>query len=157
MAEITPMGVVVTDAKTDVRGSAEPPGTREVLENSYNDFLDAKQKNDVALDLTFDAWIGMSVRMLKQHRAGELRDQWMIGQIGQAEYDAMEEYRKKLVVILERAEPRSWGFDQYGIQYVQTERRHEFREKVGKQDDVLTPSHRDVHIKTTAGSGILKG
>ena len=32
-----------------------------------------------------------------------------------------------------------------------------FREKVGKQDDVLTPSHRDVHIKTTAGNGILKG
>jgi hypothetical protein len=98
----------------------------------------------------------MSVRMLKFHRAQELRDQWMIGQLGRAEYDALEEYRKKMIVILERAEPRSWGFDQYGIQYIQTEHRHEFRERVGKQDDVLTPYRSDVQIKTTAGSGILK-
>lgn len=157
MAETTPLGVIVTDAKTDFKGSPEPPGTREALEIVYNDFLDAKQKNEVELDLTFDAWIGMSVRMLKGHRAQDMREQYLMGQVSRAEYEATEEYRKKLVVILERAEPRSWGFDQYGIQYIQTDRRHEFREKIGKQEDVLTPSHRDIHIKTTAGNGILKG
>jgi hypothetical protein len=156
MAELTPLGVVVTDARTDVRGAVSVPGTREVLENWYNDFLDHKQKGEVALDLTFDAFIGMSINMLKNHRAQELREQWGMGQIGRAEYDALEEYRKKLIVLAERADANSYGFDQYGVQYIQTESRHLFREKVGS-NEVLTAQHRDVHIKTSNGSGVLKG
>lgn len=155
MAEITPLGIRVDGAPTDVKASASIPGTREVLENSYNDFLDAKFKQEISLDLTFDSWIGMSVRMLKGHRMAEIRDQYSIGQIGRAEYEALDEVRKKLITCLERAEPRSWGFDQYGIQYVPIEQRQKYKEKIG-QDEVLTPSARDVKIKTTQGNGILR-
>lgn len=155
MAEITPLGVVVADAKTDVKASAEIPGTREVLENSYNDFLDAKFKKQVALDLTFDAWIGMSVRMLKGHRMGEIKDQYEIGQIGRAEFEALEEVRKKLIAVLERCEPRLYDFDQYGIQYVPIENRQDYKARIGKSE-LLTPSHRDVKIKTSNGNGILR-
>ncbi len=155
MAEITPLGVVIEDAKTDVKAAAGIPNSREVLENSYNDFLDAKFKKDIALDLTFDAWIGMSIRMLKGHRMGEIKDQYEIGQIGRAEYEALEEVRKKLIAVLEKSDARHYGFDQYGIQYVPIEHRAEYREKIGK-DELLTPSHRDVKIKSSNGNGILR-
>lgn len=161
MAEITPLGVVIDDAKTDVKASAAIPHAREMLELSYNDFLDAKlqnslnPKNGIAMEMTFDTWIGMSVRMLKNHRQIELRQQYEMGQIGRAEFEALEEVRKKLIFVLERAEPRMYGFDQYGVQYVPIAQREEYKKKVGK-DEVLTPSHRDVKIKTTNGSGILR-
>lgn len=156
MAETTPLGIKVTDALTDVKASAAIPGTREVLENAYNDFLDAKQKNEIGLDMTFDTWVGMSIRMLKGHRAQEIRQQYEMGQIGRAEYDALDEVRKKLVTCLERSTPSSWGFDQYGVQYIQTENRHLYKEKVGASE-MVTAQHRDVHIKTTQGNGILRG
>lgn len=162
MAEITPMGVVVQDAKTDVKaGSIAVPHTREVLENLYNDFLDAKLKDTlepgkgIGMDMKFDTWIGMSVRMLKHHRAAELKQQWEIGQIGRAEYEALEEYRKKLLYVLEHTEPSLYGFDQYGIQYIPIAERAEFKKKIGP-NEMLTPSHRDVKIKTSNGNGILR-
>jgi hypothetical protein len=108
------------------------------------------------MEMTFDTWIGMSVRMLKHHREAELRQQWEMGQIGRAEYEAMEEYRKKLLYVLERAEPKLYGFDQYGIQYIPIAERAEFKKKIGS-NEVLTPSHRDVKIKTSQnGNGILR-
>lgn len=161
MAETTPMGIVVKDAKTDVKAPVAIPHAREMLEISYNDFLDAKLQNTldpkkgIGMDMTFDTWIGMSVRMLKTHRQAELRQQYEIGQIGRAEFEALEEVRKKLIFVMERAEPRLYGFDQYGIQYVPIAQRAEYKQKIGK-DEVLTPSHRDVRIKTTNGNGILR-
>lgn len=156
MAEITPLGVKVEGTPTDVRASAVVPGTREVLENIYNDFLDAKQKGELALDATFDGWIASSLKMLKGHRMQEIKDQYSIGQIGRAEYEALEEFRVKLITVLERAEPRFWGFDNYGIQYVQVENRHLYKEKVA-QSEMVSAQHRDVKIKTTNGNGILRG
>lgn len=161
MAEITPLGVVVQDAKTDVKASAEVPHAREMLELSYNDFLDAKLKDTlepgkgIGMDMTFDTWIGMSVRMLRNHRQNELREQYNIGQIGRAEYEALEEVRKKLLYVLEHATPSLYGFDQYGIQYVPVAERAEYKKKIGK-DEVLTPSHRDIKIKSSNGNGILR-
>ncbi len=161
MAETTPLGVVIQDAKTDVKASVQVPNTREMLEISYNDFLDAKLKETlepgkgIGMDMTFDTWIGMSVRKMKYDRSKELRDQYDIGQIGRAEYEAMEEVRKKMIYIMERAEPRLYGFDQYGIQYVPVVHRDEFRKKIGS-DEVLTPSHRDIKIKSSNGNGILR-
>jgi hypothetical protein len=161
MAEITPLGVVVQDAKTDVKASAEVPHAREMLEISYNDFLDAKLRDTlepgkgIGMDMKFDTWIGMSVRMLKHHRATELRQQWEMGQIGLAEYEALEEVRKKLLYVLEHATPSLYGFDQYGIQYVPVADRAEYKKKIGK-DEMLTPSHRDIKIKSSNGNGILR-
>jgi len=161
MAEITPLGVVVQDAKTDVKASVAVPHAREMLEISYNDFLDAKLKDTlepgkgIGLDMKFDTWIGMSVRMLKHHRASELRQQWEIGQIGLAEFEALEEVRKKLLYVLEHADPSHYGFDQYGIQYVPVAQRDEYKQKIGK-DELLTPSHRDIKIKSSNGNGILR-
>lgn len=163
MAEITPLGVVVEDAKTDVKSSAEVPLAREMLEIAYNDFLDAKLQGTlepgkgVGLDMKFDTWIGMSVRMLRNHRQNEIRQQYDMGQIGRAEYEALEEVRKKLIVVYERADPHMYGFDQYGIQYVPVAHRDEYKAKVGA-NEVLTPSHRDIKIKSGGANfnGILK-
>jgi len=163
MAEITPLGVVVEDAKTDVKSSAEVPHAREMLEISYNDFLDAKFQNTmdpkkgIAMEMKFDTWLGMSVRTLKERRLVELRQQYEMGQIGRAEFEAMEEVRKKLIVVLERADPHMYGFDQYGIQYVPIAHRDEYKQKVGT-NEVLTPSHRDIKIKTGGANfnGILR-
>jgi hypothetical protein len=163
MAETTPMGVVVEDAKTDVKSSAEVPGTRAMLEIAYNDFLDAKLLETVepgkgiSMETTFDTWLGMAVRMLRNHRQAEIRRDYEMGQIGRAEYEALEEVRKKLLVVYERAEPRSYGFDQYGVQYVPVAHREEYKAKIGP-NEVLTPSHRDVKIKTGGANfnGILR-
>lgn len=155
MAEITPSGIIVTGAPTDVKASAVVPGTREVLENIYNDFLDAKQKGDISLECTFDTWIRNSIDMLKNHRAREIQEQHVMGQIGRAEFEALDEYRKKLVAVLEKCDPRTWGFDQYGIQYIQQSERHLFKEKVGR-NDVVVPDNRPVHISTGNERGIIR-
>jgi hypothetical protein len=155
MAEITPSGVIVTGAPTDVRANAQLPGTRDVLENIYNDFLDAKQQGKVELGLTFDTWIRNSIEMLEQHRKREIFEQFSMGQIGKAEYEALEEYRAKLVVLLKKSDPSFWDFDQYGIQYIQSDQRHLFRERVGNKDMVV-PDRRPVQIKTSSsGKGII--
>jgi hypothetical protein len=154
MAEITPSGIIVTGAPTNVRASAQPPGTRDVLENMYNDFLDSKQQGKIKLEVSFDTWIRNSVEMLEQHRRQELFEQFSMGQIGKAEYEALEEYRSKLVVMLKKSDASLWGFDQYGIQYIESDQRHLFKERVGR-NDMVVPDHRPVHIKTGNGSGIV--
>ena len=159
MAEITPSGIIVTGAPTDVKATVQVPGTRDVLENMYNDFLDAKQlgpdNHGISLDCTFDTWIRNSIDMLKNHRAREIHEQFSMGQIGKAEFEALDEYRKKLLTLLERCDPRTWGFDQYGVQYIQPSQRHLLKDRVGS-NEVVTPDHRPVQIKTSVGgSGIV--
>lgn len=159
MGERVPDGRVIEGHPTDVKAAAVIPGTRDVLENIYNDFLDAKQKEEIPLDRSFDSWIRASVDMLKRHRKQELREQWEIGSIGRAEYEALEEYREKLTRTLESCNPSGWGFDQFGIQYIRTEDRHLFRERVGKSQlaDIMGQAKeegRPVKIKTGSDAGI---
>jgi hypothetical protein len=154
MAEITPSGIIVTGNPTDVKGSVEIGGTRETLENMYNDFLDYKQVGTIALDVRFDSYIRDTINMLKHGRKQGIYEDYCMGKIGRAVYDTLEEYRLKLIGILEKAEPTFWGFDNYGIQYIQPEQRHLYKEKVGK-NEMVVPNHRPVKIKTSMESGII--
>lgn len=155
MSETTPLGVTVVGAPTDVGAAAVIPGTREVLENIYNDFLDAKQKKEIALEVKFDTWIRDSLNMLKGHRQQEIRQQYEMGQIGRAEFEALEEFRVKLVKCLERCDPSFWDFDQYGIQYISVADHSLFKERVGKSQGA-TATHRDIRIKTGPENGVIK-
>lgn len=149
MAETTPLGIQVTGHATDIKGSVDLPGTREVLENMYNDFLDYKQVGQIPLDKTFESYIHETLVALQGRWQQDMKEKFWSGQMGRAEYEMWKEMNAKLISILKRADPGTWGFDNYGIQYIQPEMRAEYRKKVGKESP-LTESKRDVVIKTSA-------
>jgi hypothetical protein len=91
---------------------------------------------------------------MESRRKEEIFQQYSMGQLGKAEYEALEEYRVKLIALLKKCDPSYYNFDQFGIQYIQADQRHLFKERVGPQE-LLVPDHRPVHIKTSNKSGIV--
>lgn len=151
MAETTADGRIIHGHPGDVKGEAVVPGSKDVLENSYNDFIDAKELGQIAIGLKFSEWIKNSIDMLEGHRRVEIEQQHQLGQIGRAEADALHEYRIKLVEVLKKSDLSS--FHEYGMDYVDMAVRQLSDAQKRGDIEILKPSHRDIKIKTSQNPG----
>lgn len=155
MAESTADGRIIHGHPGDVKGIAVVSDSKEVIETSYNDFIDAKELGQIKIGMKFSEWIRDSIVMLEGHRRQEITEQHLLGQIGQAESDALHEYRIKLIEVLKKADLSS--FHEYGVDYVDMAVRQLSDAHKRGDIEILTPNHRDIKIKTSKTPGKIIG
>jgi len=116
--ERLPDGRIIEGGPSNVRGKVTL--SREELKivksNMYRDFLLAKKGGQISLSYTFDLWLRDSMNMLRGVRQADIKTELMLGKVSQAEFDALDEMRLKMISAILQMDISD--MDKYGIQYI---------------------------------------
>ena len=139
--ETLPDGRIIHGQPTNIRAPKPEINVKELKEQMYADFLDAKEMGKIPLMYKFDNWIRDSLKCLREWRKVQIQKDWEAGILSVAGRNYLEEMRVKMIEVIQIMNVSDK--DQYGIQYVDASARNYSFTDGG----ILVPTHRTGVVK----------